>query len=66
MEEKFKKFIVWVDYGSEGWSPSDYKDTFEEAAESMLYHKGSGNQNVVITEYIPVKVVPARIEKLSE
>ena len=32
------KYIVWVNYGCEGWSPSFY-DTLEEAIKSASYER---------------------------
>lgn len=56
--QDFKKFIIWVNYGQEGWSPIDSRDTFEEAAQVYLERKSS--EPMIITEYIPVKLVPEK------
>lgn len=63
-----KKYIVWVDYGSEGWSPVDSADTFEGASDLYLQYMGNGHgkDSIVITEYIPVKLIPAKVEQVQE
>jgi hypothetical protein len=40
-----KKYIVWVNYGCEGWSPSFY-DTLEEA----IKHESYGMDKIITTE----------------
>ena len=39
------KYIVWVNYGCEGWSPSFY-DTLEEA----IKHESYGMDKIITTE----------------
>jgi hypothetical protein len=51
----FTKYIVWTDYGSEGWSPTGF-DNWEEAVD---YWKQNANKSV-ITEYIPVVIADGR------
>jgi len=63
---EFNKYIVWVDYGTEGWNPVDSFDEFDDAADQMLQSLSNGNYSVVITEYIPIKVVPSKVEKIAE
>jgi hypothetical protein len=64
--KEFKKYIVWVDYGGEGWSPVETRDDFDTASNDVIAYLSNGNQNVIITEYIPVKLVPAKLEKIVQ
>ena len=63
MATNFDKYIVWVNYGSEGWNPVSTWNDWEQATKSMMDYMSRGNSDVIITEYIPVKVVPAQIVK---
>lgn len=57
--ETWKRFVVWVHYGSEGWSPVDDYDTFDEAAIGREMYLSHGGQ-AVVTEHVPVKHVDGR------
>lgn len=53
-----KRFIVWRDSG-EGWLRSDY-DTFDEAVDGREFHLRNGSYDVIVTEYVPLKVTDGR------
>lgn len=50
-------YIVWVDYGSEGWSGQNAKD-FDDAV--RISREFSYGQPVLITELVPTKVIDLR------
>ena len=50
MEHEFFEYIVWVDYGSEGWSPYSF-DTLEAA----LLCESYGSRKI-ITKQVKYKV----------
>jgi hypothetical protein len=59
MDERiFKKYIVWVDYGSQGWNATDF-DTWEEA---VKYWKQEADKSI-LTEYIPLSITDGRKPK---
>jgi len=65
--DKFEKYIVWVDYGGDGWSPVNSFKTFDEASAEYLDRVSTnGSDCVLITEYIPVKLIPAHVEKITQ
>lgn len=47
-------YIVWTDYGYEGWSP-DSADSFEDALSLEREQLSLGNRNIVITKLVIVK-----------
>ena len=54
--ELTKPFIVWVDYGSEGWSPTGY-DTLKDAITDTKY-----TSRWIVTKRVEWEPVAARAE----
>ena len=54
------KFIVWTNYGFEGWSER-FADSFDEAVKLRDEQMGLSNREAIITEYIPLNVKDGRI-----
>lgn len=53
------RFIVWTNYGTEGWQPA-VADTFEAAVAVRDEQMSYGNFEVVVTEHVPLNVVDGR------
>lgn len=52
-------YILWVDYGTEGWKPRSF-DTAQEAIEEILTGACIGGEPVVLTKLLKVEVVEAK------
>jgi len=50
------KYIVWRDYGSEGWQPSETVDTWEKAIEEWKNAMSLGPHDVVITKVCEMEI----------
>lgn len=59
-----RPYIIWTDSGYEGWSPESYS-TFDEAASALITAPYYGNARV-LTQVIPVVVVPARVVRADD
>lgn len=55
-------FLILVNYGCEGWSV-ETAATFNEAVKLRDERLGWGNSEVVIAEYIPLKIQDGRSVK---
>jgi len=58
-EIKYGPYIVWANYGTEGWEPTSCKN-FEEAVIKREVIMGHGYSEVIITEFIPIKTIDLR------
>lgn len=45
-------YIVWVDYGSEGWCPMDTADTFDEAVKKWKTWMRTSNGGCIINKSV--------------
>lgn len=52
-------YIVWTNFYSEGWSKTEAA-TFDEAVQSWRNAMANGNEEVLITELVPVLVSDGR------
>lgn len=56
------KFVVFVNYGLEGWKPWAETADFDDAVEKWKEAMGNGSREVVIFERVPLKITDSRRE----
>jgi hypothetical protein len=61
----YKRYLIWTDNLSEGWSLDEQTDDWDEAVKSRDFHLNNG-WATIITEYIPIVVKDGRTEKHNE
>lgn len=60
------KFIVFTDYGCEGWKPSYMGDSFEDAYKDREKQMGMGNSNVIIVKQVVLVVMEGAFTRNAE
>ena len=54
-----KPFVVWLDYGQDGWSWREY-DTTQEAIEDL--QRGGSESGWVLTRLVPIIAAPDKTQ----
>ena len=55
----YDKYIIWSNYGSEGWR-AENTESFDEAVKIREDKMSMGCSEVIITEYVPLKIQDGR------
>lgn len=56
----YKRFLIWRDYGYEGWHIVAQADTWDDAV-TAWHAQHVGDEEKLMTEYVPLRIEDGRV-----